>query len=420
MTALDLTVVGLGYIGLPTAALFADSGLSVAGVDINVDVVNLVNTGRSGINEPGLDELLERVVSNGTLRATTEIEPSATYVVAVPTPMLADKTPDMRFVRAAAEAIAEHLQPGCLVILESTSPVGATNDLASWLTELRPDLSIAGLGGSTAADTAAEVSVVYCPERVLPGNILHELVHNDRLIGGVSPSSSVKGAEFYRRVVKGECRITNARTAEMVKLTENSFRDVNIAFANELSVVAEEFSVDVWELIELANLHPRVNVLTPGVGVGGHCIAIDPWFIGSATESAELIRQARMVNDRKPEWVVDKIITAIRDVDEPVIALLGMAYKPDVDDLRESPSIAVAQQLVERTDAQLLVVEPNVDDLPTSLASDRITLTGLDDAVAASDVVVELVAHREFLASGLLDALPNTKFLTVTRARSED
>lgn len=420
MTHLDLTVVGLGYIGLPTAALFAASGLSVSGVDINETIVEQVNAGRSGISEPGLDELLDQVVGAGRLRASTEIEVSTTYVIAVPTPMLEDKTPDMRFVKAATEAIAPHLVAGCLVILESTSPVGATNDLAGWLATLRPDLSIAGIDANGAVDSASElgdeVAVVYCPERVLPGNILHELVHNDRLIGGVSTSSSTRGAEFYQHVVKGECHITNARTAEMVKLTENSFRDVNIAFANELSVIAEEFQVDVWELIKLANLHPRVNVLNPGVGVGGHCIAVDPWFIASATDSAELIRGARTVNDRKPAWVVDKIEARLGAApDTPVVALLGLAYKPDVDDLRESPSIEVARELLTRTDARIVVVEPNVDELPPALVSDRITLVTIADAIAESDLIVELVAHREFLASAELGALADDQFLTVTR-----
>ena len=388
----DLTVVGLGYIGLPTAALFAGGGLTVHGVDVNPHAIATINEGRAHIVEPGLDELVQQVVQAGTFVASAEYGDSSAYIVAVPTPFADGKKPDLRFVQQAAEAIAPGLASGALVVLESTSPIGATEQLASWLADARPDLRIAQPGMESP-----DVHVAYCPERVLPGNILYELVHNDRLVGGLTKHCAEKAAELYGQVVKGDCRLTTARTAEMAKLTENAFRDVNIAFANELSLIADEVDVDVWELIELANLHPRVNILQPGAGVGGHCIAVDPWFLVDASENAHLIECARNVNDGKPGWVVNQILDAAADLEAPTIACLGLSYKPDIDDLRESPAIEVVRQLHAAVPHTVLVVEPNVDTLPSELDGLEIELCSLEDAVRRADVLVGLVAHKEIV-----------------------
>ncbi|MEM7093789.1 MAG: UDP-N-acetyl-D-mannosamine dehydrogenase [Actinomycetota bacterium] len=386
--AFDLTVVGLGYIGLPTAALFAASGMRVRGVDVAPAVVDAVNRGAPHIVEPGLDKIVATATSSGGLVASTELQPSDVFVIAVPTPFRGDHEPDLSAVEAAAASIAPHLRPNDLVVLESTSPVGATESLARWISDRRPDL---GLGADHG------IAIAYCPERVLPGNIMHELVHNDRLIGGLTPSCAERAAEFYRRVVKGECRNTTARTAELAKLTENAFRDVNIAFANELSLVAHDVDVDVWELIELANLHPRVNILRPGPGVGGHCIAVDPWFIAHASENTPLIRTARGVNDAKPAWVVDRVLEAIAAIEEPVVACLGLSYKPDIDDLRESPAIEVVRLLSELERMRVIAVEPNIGALPAPLVNRAVDFASLDHALAEADVVVGLVPHAEVL-----------------------
>lgn len=396
----ELTVIGLGYIGLPTATIFAAGGLSVRGVDVDQDVAASVNAGQAHIVEPGLSDMVSSAVTQGRLRASTTYGSSESFVIAVPTPLIDGRRPDLRFVRTAVESLAPHLSSGNLVVLESTSPVGTVDRIADWLRKLRPDLSF-----GTSPTSEEPVSIAYCPERVLPGNILHELINNDRIIGGLTPECAERAAALYQRVVKGQSRLTNARTAELAKLTENAFRDVNIAFANELSLVAEEVHVNVWELIELANLHPRVNILQPGPGVGGHCIAVDPWFIVDASQRTPLIEAARRVNDGKPSWVVALVNDFAVDMPQPTIACLGLAYKPDIDDLRESPSIEIVRQLADRPNRRILVAEPNIDSLPAELESTSAELVSVANAVNQADIVVGLVAHREIreLPEGLLD-----------------
>lgn len=386
------TVIGLGYVGLPTAAVFADAGLPVIGVDINPAIVASINAGRPHIVEPDLDTVLARVVAAGTLRAVTRPEAADVHVIAVPTPFKDGKTPDLGYVHQAARDLAPCLAPGALVILESTSPVGATEQLAAWLAELRPDLSFPHQSG-----TAADIQVAHCPERVLPGRALHEVVHNSRVIGGLSALCAERARAFYEIVVTGACHLTDARTAELAKLSENAFRDVNIAFANELSLICHDLGIDPWELIEMANKHPRVNILSPGPGVGGHCIAVDPWFIvDSAPDAARLIDTARRINDAKPGWVVDRIAEAAarHPGGTPVIACLGLAYKPDVDDLRESPSIEVVREVQARGLGTVLVVEPYLDRLPDALAG--VAHVDLATALARADVLVSLTAHSAF------------------------
>lgn len=383
-----LTVVGLGYIGLPTAAVFADAGFSVAGVDLDPSAVEAISDGRAHILEPGLDQLVKEVVSSGSLSASAEVSPADAFIIAVPTPFTGDHEPDLSYVQAAVEAVAPVLEPGNLIVLESTSPIGATEKVAGWIQAARPDLSL-----------PRDIAVAYCPERVLPGKILDEIRNNDRLLGGLSPGCADRAVELYQRVAKGHCHTTTARTAELAKLAENAFRDVNIAFANELSVIADRYDIDVRELIRLANLHPRVNILQPGPGVGGHCIAVDPWFIvDSAPEDALLIRQARKTNDAKPAWVVDKIVTALDGIESPQIACFGLAYKPDIDDLRESPAIEVVKQLSSKVLHPLMVVEPNVSCMPSVLGDTRVELVNISTALARANVVVILVAHAEFVA----------------------
>ncbi|WP_288251983.1 UDP-N-acetyl-D-mannosamine dehydrogenase [uncultured Hydrogenophaga sp.] len=388
-----VSLIGLGYIGLPTAAVLASRGVRVIGVDVNTHAVETINSGGVHIVEPDLDALVGDVVRSGLLRATTRPEPSDAFVIAVPTPFRDQHVPDLSYVEAAARSIAPVLQAGNLVILESTSPVGATEQLAQWLAEARPDLTFPQQVGD-----AAQVHVAYCPERVLPGKVLTELVENDRVVGGLTPTCARRAAELYRVFVKGECLITNARTAEMCKLTENSFRDVNIAFANELSLICDRLGINVWELVRLANHHPRVNILQPGPGVGGHCIAVDPWFIvHSAPEQARMIRTAREVNDGKPHFVAGRIAEAASAHAEPVIACLGLAFKPDIDDLRESPAVEIVHMLAQQKIGRLLVVEPHVEQLPPELASlPNISLVSAQEALAQAQVVAMLVNHRAF------------------------
>lgn len=395
----SLTVLGLGYVGLPTAAVFADAGMDVCGVDVNADAVASINAGRPHIVEPNLEALLRRVVEAGKLRASTEVSATDVYAIAVPTPFREGKAPDLTYVRQAAEMIAPVLGHGALVILESTSPVGATEQLSHWLADLRPDLRFP----HTAGDLA-QVQIAHCPERVLPGKVLHEVVHNDRVIGGMTRHCAARALAFYQLAVRGTCHVTDARTAEMAKLTENAYRDVNIAFANELSLVCHRLDIDPWELIAMANKHPRVNILNPGPGVGGHCIAVDPWFIvHSAPDEARLIRTAREINDGKPGWVADRVADAASAVqaDCPVIACLGLAYKPDVDDLRESPSIEVVRQIAARDLGEVLVVEPFVSTLPDSLPG--VVLADFDDALARAHIIVFLTGHSAFRTVRLSD-----------------
>lgn len=395
-----ISVVGLGYIGLPTAAVFASRKKKVIGVDVNQRAVDTINRGEIHIVEPDLDIVVHAAVTEGYLRATTKAEPADAFLIAVPTPFKGDHEADLSYIDSASKAIAQVLKKGDLVILESTSPVGATEQMAAWLAEARPDLSFPQTLGEDS-----DIRVAHCPERVLPGHVLRELVQNDRVIGGMTAKCSEAAVKLYKTFVEGECVITNARTAEMCKLTENSFRDVNIAFANELSIICDKLDINVWELIRLANRHPRVNILQPGPGVGGHCIAVDPWFIVSKTpELARLIRTAREVNDSKPQWVLDKVKLAVAEfllanpektAKEVTIACFGLAFKPDIDDLRESPAVAIAQQVVAIHPGPVLAVEPNIEELPSKLAG-KLGLSSIEAALAEADVVVLLVDHKDF------------------------
>jgi UDP-N-acetyl-D-mannosaminuronic acid dehydrogenase len=396
-----VSVIGLGYIGLPTAAMFASRKVKVIGIDINQHAVDTINQGRIHIVEPELDMVVHAAVTEGFLRASTQAEPADAFLIAVPTPFKGDHEPDLSYVRAAAESIAPVLKKGDIVILESTSPVGTTEQMLQWLSAARPDLCFP-MEGVTAADI--DVNIAYCPERVLPGHVIRELVENDRIIGGLSDACSKRAAEIYRVFVEGELLFTNARTAEMAKLTENSFRDVNIAFANELSLISDKLDINVWELIKLANHHPRVNILQPGCGVGGHCIAVDPWFIVNKTpDEARMIRTAREVNDQKPEWVLSKIKAAIatlvatgREEASITVALLGLAFKPNIDDLRESPAVHIAKKFAATSQSKLILVEPNIETPPAHLADQE--LVSVENAIAVADVVILLVKHREFSA----------------------
>ena len=394
-----VSVIGLGYIGLPTAAVIASRGIDVIGVDVNENAVNTINAGKIHIVEPDLDIVVRSVVTTGKLRATTTAEPADVFMVAVPTPFKQDASsshsPDLSYIESAANMIAPVLAKGNLVILESTSPVGTTEKLAGWLKLARPDLSFPQDKGD-----AADIKVAHCPERVLPGYVLQELVSNDRVIGGMSSACSQLATQLYEKFVRGECIVTNARTAEMAKLTENSFRDVNIAFANELSVICDKLKINVWELVKLANRHPRVNILNPGPGVGGHCIAVDPWFIvDSCPEEANIIRQARLTNDAKPHYVVEQICKAADEFKRPVIACLGLAFKADIDDLRESPALEIVKDLVAKEVGEIIAVEPNIKQLPSALSDSGITLTSLEDALDKANVVVVLVDHKQFKAT---------------------
>lgn len=388
-----ISVVGLGYIGLPTAAIIASRGVDVIGIDINPKIIDIISQGEIHIVEPGLNALVRGVVASGKLRATLQPEPADVFLIAVPTPLTSDHKADLSYIKSAAHNIAPVLKRGDLVILESTSPVGTTEQMAQWLAEDRPDLSFPHLVGEKS-----DIRVAYCPERVLPGNALHELVVNDRAIGGLSKKCTEYGAAFYGFFIEGKCFATNARTAEMVKLAENTFRDINIAFANELSLISERFGIDVWELIKLANHHPRVNILQPGPGVGGHCISVDPWFIvESAPDLARLVHTARLVNDGKPWWVIEKVKEAARGFPSPTVACLGLAFKQDIDDLRESPALEITRHLAEEINGQIIVVEPFVNTLPPTLQKfPNVRLMDAVKAIAEANVIVLLVNHRQF------------------------
>lgn len=386
-----ICVVGLGYIGLPTAALLANRGYDIHGVDINQHAVDTINQGKIHIVEPELDTFVHAAVSSGKLKADTKAAESDIFILAVPTPfhhtddLLAVPKPNINYVIAATRSIAPFVLEGNIVILESTSPVGTTEKVAETLAEEGIDIT--------------KIHVAHCPERVLPGHIMRELVENDRIVGGTTSEATAVTAKFYRSFVEGEVLETDSKTAEMAKLTENSFRDVNIAFANELSLICDKLGMDVWELIRLANRHPRVNILQPGCGVGGHCIAVDPWFIvDSAPEQARLIRTAREVNDNKPLYVVEKVKEAIKHIINPKIACLGLAFKPDIDDLRESPALEITKMLSDIDGGHILAVEPNIEALPTVLANRKnVTLVDLEDAQKDADILVILVKHREFI-----------------------
>lgn len=375
--------MGLGYIGLPTAIIAAKHGLQVVGVDVNPDVVEMTNRGKLHIIEPGMEEMLQDVVEAGTLRASVIPEESDVYLIVVPTPFKGNHEPDVSYVEAATRSVVPYLKEGDLFVIESTSPVGTTEEMKRLIYELRPELD-------------GRIHIAYCPERVLPGNVIHELVHNDRVIGGIDDASAEKAADFYRHFVKGELHKTDSKTAEMCKLTENSSRDVQIAFANELSFICDKAGVNVWELIRLANKHPRVNILQPGCGVGGHCIAVDPYFlISDFPFESQVISKAREINNYKSFWCAEKIINSILRFEmenhrKPVVALMGLAFKPDIDDLRESPAMHIAEKVIHSHEgAQILVAEPNVGviDIP---------LTDYAQAYAQADIVAFLTAHRQF------------------------
>jgi UDP-N-acetyl-D-mannosaminuronic acid dehydrogenase len=412
MSFKTVSVIGLGYIGLPTAAMFAAHGKKVIGVDVNKSTVDTINRGEIHIVEPELDALVARGVSKRMLRATTTPESADAFLIAVPTPFFPLEnetdipTPNVNYIQSACKAIAPVLKKGDLVILESTSPVGTTEKVVAWLAELRSDLVMPQAASSAVGNNDAitgDIYVAHCPERVLPGKVVSELIQNDRVIGGITPECSKKAVELYKAFVQGDCVVTSARTAEMAKLTENASRDVGIAFANELSLICDETDIDVWELISLANRHPRVNILQPGPGVGGHCIAVDPWFIVSGSpDSSILIKSARQINDNKPKWVINKVKTAVADyltthksstIEDIKIACYGLAFKADIDDLRESPALNIAKQLTAIFGDSCVSVEPNI---PLSTSIDGINLCALDTARADAQVNVLLVDHREF------------------------
>lgn len=377
--------MGLGYIGLPSAAIAASKGLEVIGVDVNPEVVDTINAGKIHIVEPELDKVVKKVVENGRLKARTTPESADVFLIVVPTPFRQNHRPDISYVESATRAVIPYLKPGDLYIIESTSPVGTTEKMCELIWKERPELK-------------GKLFIAYCPERVLPGNVIYELEHNDRVIGGINTESTEKAKFFYRFFVRGTLHATNSRTAEMCKLTENSSRDVQIAFANELSMICSKAGINVWELIELANKHPRVNVLQPGCGVGGHCIAVDPWFIVSDfTEQAQIIKRARETNDYKADWCANQVLDATQSFENrtdrvPVIACMGLAFKPDIDDLRESPAKYITSRIIAESNAEVLVVEPNV----TSHKS--FALISYSEAYIKADIVVWLVRHKPFLS----------------------
>jgi UDP-N-acetyl-D-mannosaminuronic acid dehydrogenase len=390
-----ISILGLGYIGLPTACMFAQSGNQVYGIDINKDVVASINKGIVHIVEPGLDTLLRKVVDNKKLVASDRIqEPTNVYIIAVPTPFKGNFEPDISYVEAAALSIAPVLKMGDLIILESTSPVGTTRHISELLAIQRQDLQFPHVSDKP------DIHLAYCPERILPGKALEELVANDRVIGGLTPECAEKASVVYRTFVKGQCFSTNAETAEMSKLTENAYRDVNVAFANELSIICDELKINVWDLIEFANHHPRVNILKPGPGVGGHCIAVDPWFIYSKTpQLAPLIKAARDVNDGKPHFVLQKVMKKAQKIAANKVSFYGLSFKPNIDDLRESPSVEIVKNYAEKNkDQQIYVVEPHIQELPKILSSyGNIQLKSFDEGLKA-DIVALLVGHDAFLA----------------------
>lgn len=395
-----VSVIGLGYIGLPAAAMFASRKVNVVGVDVNQHAIDTINQGKIHIVEPELDMIVQAAVSGGFLKATNKPEAADAFLIAVPTPFKNDYEPDLSYVLSASKSIAPVLKKGDIVILESTSPVGTTEKMVDILSEARPDLKFPKVDDHNDID----VHIAYCPERVLPGHVVRELVQNDRIIGGLTKECSQRAIDVYRIFVEGELLVTDARTAEMSKLTENSFRDVNIAFANELSLICDKLGINVWELIKLANHHPRVNILQPGCGVGGHCIAVDPWFIVNKTpDEARIVRTAREVNDYKPDWVKEKVEAALeklsstgKKVNDVKIGCLGLAFKPDIDDLRESPAMKIALALATQYPNQVTAVEPNIEQLPEKVAKTGLKLGELQNVVNESDLIVVLVDHRQF------------------------
>lgn len=381
----NIVFIGMGYIGLPTATVVASKGFNVLGVDINSKVVDMINHGQIHIVEPGLQDIVERVVKTGKLRAAIQPQEGDVYLIVVPTPFRGNHEPDVTYVEAATRSVIPFLKEGDLYIIESTSPVGTTEKMAHLIFSERPDLE-------------GKIYISYCPERVLPGNIIYELVYNDRVIGGIDNISTDKAVEFYSKFVKGTLHRTNSRTAELCKLTENSSRDVQIAFANELSLICDKAGINVWELIELANKHPRVNILQPGCGVGGHCIAVDPYFITADFPiESQLISKSREINNYKSFWCAEKIKNTILEFElkhkrKPVVAIMGLAFKPNIDDLRESPAKYIAQKVMQAELDGLLIVEPNISEHSV------FKLTNYEEAYGKADIVAFLVAHNEFKA----------------------
>ena len=393
-----VSIIGLGYIGLPTAAVLASKDIKVVGVDVSQYVVDTINQGKIHIIEPGLDALVCGAVQKNYLKAVINPEKADIFMIAVPTPFKENHQPNLSYIRLAAKAIAPVLEKGNLVILESTSPVGTTEKMMTWMREERLDLSFPEFGNN---NFIADIAVAHCPERVLPGQVVRELIENDRIIGGVTDYCAKQAKDLYKIFVDADCLLTDCRTAELSKLVENSFRDVNIAFANELSLICDKLGINVWKLIELANHHPRVNILQPGPGVGGHCIAVDPWFIvDSAPDEAKLIRTARLVNDNKPNFVLEKIDKAVKaigkDKSDLKIACLGLSFKPDIDDLRKSPALSIAGKIGLMGFSELFLVEPNISSIPDKLKGESISMTSADKAIKAADIIVLLVDHTPF------------------------
>lgn len=400
----SVSVIGLGYIGLPTAALFASNKISVVGVDVNENVVNTINNGDIHITEPGLNLIVKESIELKLLKASTKPEPADVFIIAVPTPFKQNKSkdappePDLSYVENATRSIAKVLVKGNIVILESTSPVGTTEKIASWLADERPDLSFPNMGSKKL-----DINIAYCPERVLPGNVIHELIENNRIIGGLTQACSQAASKVYEIFVKGQCIKTDARTAEMAKLTENASRDINIAFANELSIICDKQNINVWELINLTNQHPRVNILQPGPGVGGHCIAVDPWFIVSNNlKEAKLIAQARKINDEKPYWVINKVKSCIesyifenpnKSFSDITISCYGLSFKANIDDFRESPSLFIAERLMDLKLKKMMIVEPYLKELPRNLSESELTSL---EAASTAQIHLLLVDHNEF------------------------
>jgi len=395
------SVIGLGYIGLPTAAALATQKVSVLGIDVNESTVNTINQGKIHIVEPELDVAVQAAVTRGFLRASLTPEPADAFLIAVPTPFKDDHEPDLSYIKQAAQSIAPVLKKGDLIILESTSPVGTTEMLSQWLAAERSDLTFPHNTGESS-----DIRVAHCPERVLPGQVMYELVHNDRVIGGITPRCTEAARNLYEVFVRGECVETDAKTAEMCKLTENAARDVSIAFANELSIICDKTGIDVWELIQLANRHPRINILQPGPGVGGHCIAVDPWFIISQSrDETPLMQAARNINDNKPNWVIQKVQHSVeqilkntpgKSITDITIACFGLAFKADIDDLRESPAMRIAESLANSHPGTVLGIEPNISELPETMGSSKLKFESTEQALMTADVYVLLVDHREF------------------------
>lgn len=398
MNISKVSVIGLGYIGLPTAAIISNSKIPTCGIDNNNDVVDTVNNGNIHITEPGLEKIVQESVESGFLKAYSEPISSDVYIITVPTPLKQDNSPDVSYVEEAIKNIAPVLNKNNLIIIESTSPIGTSKKMSRILKKLRPDL------GFPHEDlNEVDINIAYCPERVIPGNTLNELISNDRVIGGITDKCANKASNFYSKIITGKCYKTSAETAELSKLAENSFRDVNIAFANELSMICDENNINPWELIEIANKHPRVNILQPGPGVGGHCIAVDPWFIVTNSNVAKLIQQAREVNLYKTEYVFKKLekeiknITLKKEVNEKeiTVAFFGIAFKANIDDLRGSPALEIVKKTIEIFNCNILVVEPNIQELPNDIKKNS-NLVSVSDAIKNCDIAISLVDHKEF------------------------